>query len=53
MVVMEKAEQLGIESSTAENISRKFTKAFTLFADCYHSYSTCKKFNESDITSLG
>lgn len=38
---------------TAENISRKFTRAFTLFGSCYHLYSTCKRFKEADITLLG
>ena len=60
---METAEQLEPSLTTcttdfnlvtkAENISRKFTRAFTLFADCYHIYSSCKKFKESDITLLG
>jgi hypothetical protein len=40
-------------TSTAEDISRKFTRTFTLFAACHNSYNSSAKFTEVDIESLG
>jgi hypothetical protein len=40
-------------TSTTEDISRRFTKAFTLFAACHNLYNSAKKFTATEITSLG
>ena len=51
---MEKAEELAPALvSVAEDISRKFTLAFTLFAECHNLYNSSKKFAETDIILLG
>lgn len=39
-------------TSTAENISRRFTRVFTLFAACHNAYNSCNKFSATDIESL-
>ena len=38
--------------TTAEDISRKFTMLFTLFAGCHNTYSTSKKLSSEDIEHL-
>ena len=40
-------------TSAAENISRLFTRAFTLFAKCDSLYNSSKQMSDSDITTLG
>lgn len=37
----------------AEDISRKFTKTFTLFASCHNIYNSGQRLSEEDIGSLG
>ena len=39
-------------TSQAQTISRKFTKAFTLFTNCHNIYNSGKKLSEEDIITL-
>jgi hypothetical protein len=40
-------------TTTAEEISRKYTRVFTLFAACHAEYNSCKQFSAVEITALG
>lgn len=52
--VVDTAEQLEPTlTSTAEDISRRFTKVFTLFAACHNQYNSSMKFSDADIKTLG